>query len=244
MPCGTGISSAEGLPINPALKAAVLSACHPATTGAESWEKSECPQLTPASSTRLAFHAFPRESQNNFFVLEFWRVHCWGERKFIFLPLGPEALVSKGEVLFCSRSSLLSPFPTTHRSGTWCKEMWRVPVLPTQVGRVECMLPLAVGTPVGVSESCSSPSTILGIRAAGRCLAPSPGAAPGLKAVLLKQPEAYVSLIFCQSQPFFPVRRQQVANPGGMPCPWCEKILWIPEPELSAVCVKSLQVGR
>lgn len=244
MPCGTGISSAEGLPINPALKAAVLSARHPATTGAESWEKSECPQLTPASSTRLAFHAFPRESQNNFFVLEFWRVRCWGERKFIFLPLGPEALVSKGEVLFCSHSSLLSPFPTTHRSGTWCKEMWRVPVLPTQVGRAECMLPLAVGTLVGVSESCSSPSTILGIRAAGCCLVPSPGAAPGLKAILLKQPEAYVSLIFCQSQPFFPVRRQQVANPGGMPCPCCEKILWIPVPELRAVRVKSLLVGR
>lgn len=106
------------------------------------------------------------------------------------------------------------------------------------------MLHLAVGTLVGVSENCSSPSTILGIRGAGRCLAPSPGEAPGFKAVLLKQPEAYVSLIFRQSQPFFPVWRQQAANPGGMLCPWCEKILWIPVPELSAVRVKSLLVGR
>lgn len=136
MLCGTGISSAEGLPINPALKASVLSAHHSATTGAESWEKSACPQLTPASSTRLAFHAFPREIQNNFFVLEFWRVRCWGERKFIFLPMGPEALVSKGEVLFCSCYSL-SPFSPTYGDGTWYKEMWHVPVLPTQVGRAD-----------------------------------------------------------------------------------------------------------
>lgn len=114
--------------------------------------------------------------------------------------MGPGALVSKGEVLFCPHSCFLSAFPPTDRNGMWCKEMWHVPVLPTQVGRAvswEAELPLAVGTPAGVSESCSSPSTILGICVVGRCLAPSPGAAPGLKAILyLKQPEAYVSLIF------------------------------------------------
>lgn len=84
MPLGTCISTAYGLPINPALKASVLS---PHYSGAQSWEKSVCPQLTPASSTHfwLSVHGtFPEGIQNKFFVMVFQKLHCWAERKFMF----------------------------------------------------------------------------------------------------------------------------------------------------------------
>lgn len=118
-----------------------------------------------------------------------------------------------------------------------------MPLLPVLVVRamrwgVESVLYLGVDKPDGVSESCSRLSTIFGMPGVRHCLALSSSAGPGLKAILyLKQPEAYVSLIFAK-----------VANQGRMLCPRCEKILWIshvsaPVPQLSSVCVKSPLVG-
>lgn len=69
---------------------------------------------------------------------------------------------------------------------------------------MEYVLYLGADTSLGVSESCSSPSTIFGIPGLRHCLELSSSAGPGLKATLyLKQPEAYVSLIFAKASPSF-----------------------------------------
>ena len=160
---------------------------------------------------------FPEGNQNKFFVLDFQKLHCWAERKSVFLPMGPQQcwfVDGWSLILFPCASFLFSffPFPMGTRvqthpptNRTRCEERWHVPFLPVLLVRavrwgVEYVLYLGVDTPDGVSESCSSPSTIFGIPSVRHCLALSSSAGPGLNAILyLKQPEAYVSLIFAKA---------------------------------------------
>lgn len=149
-----------------------------------------CPQLTPASSSHIWFSThgpFPEGIPNKFFVL--------GRR---------------GNLYFCLWGTCARARTHTRIHTTQCEEeIWHVPLLPVLIVRAvrwgaEYVLYLGVDTPDGVSESCSSPSTIFGIPGVRLCLALSSRTGHGLKAILyLKQPEAYVSLIVAKANASF-----------------------------------------